>query len=431
MRASVIKCAVCSGIALAAICCVVVLNQWRARTASPASPDVIGLMNVSKYACRTDLLQFVPARVIPNAVEEDDLITALSGALPWWSPPTVPAAFHELKLWGRRATFTKEVAGAARTGEWLVEALLSDALCQQRLFGEHGTYLLDSPFGIRVVLMGTEDSTRYRAQAHYGQLLKILGEVGVPSTKCVTTASGRNGAVEDILRDEIMHFADSGEVEFMATALAYWLPPRRQWTNRFGQEFDFSSLTLELMEAPLGKGSCGGCHVPYAIVCLLRADDQHKILDQKVRARATEWLRRLLLQLEKSCAEHGGWDREWAAGASQRFMWGDDLLDRITVTGHHLEWIAMLPADVEVDEEVVRRAVRGLRADIESLPPISRRSFKTILPVSHAARALALLTGNEPFAIWNTYWEGGRLTRHEKGYSVRQANSGPLPGRKP
>src|SRR6266481_425093 len=62
----------------------------------------------------------------PNTVSEEDLVTVLNAALPWWNPPSVPSAFHELKLWGRNAAFTKEMFGVDRTGEFLVTTLLSD-----------------------------------------------------------------------------------------------------------------------------------------------------------------------------------------------------------------------------------------------------------------------------------------------------------------
>ena len=129
--------------------------------------------------CREKALRVEPIPGLANTVTDEDLVTVLSGALPWWSPPTVPSAFHELLLWRRNAVFTKEMLGTELTGESLLATLLSDKLCRVNTVSNGGTYMLDSPFGIRPVLSGTEDAVSYRAEAHYGQLLKLLAEVDV------------------------------------------------------------------------------------------------------------------------------------------------------------------------------------------------------------------------------------------------------------
>lgn len=250
-------------------------------------------------------------------------------------------------------------------------------------------------------------------------MLKVLGEVGVPASQPVTTSSGRKGTVEDIFLDEIMQYVNVGELEFMATALAYWLPPQSSWCNQFGEQFNFDMLMQNLIDAPWGKGSCGGCHTPYAVVSLLRVDERHRILDPDTRAKARAWVTRLVNHLEQKWGERAGWDKDWAGVSNSPSIWEDTALDRITVTGHHLEWMAMLPLDLYPDEMVVKRAVQGLCADIASLPPTTQRSFKTLLPVSHAARALALLIGVEPFQLWKQYCECGYLQRNANGYSIR------------
>jgi hypothetical protein len=356
---------------------------------------------------------------MPNVVTEKEVVAVLCNALPMWNPPTVPSAFHELKLWGRHAVFTKEMLPIERSGDWLVASLLDESASQRNLSGDPGHYLLDSPFGIRIVRIGSDDATDYRGQAHYGQLLKVLGEVGVTAYAEVTTSSGKKGAVEDIIRDEIMQYAHAGELEFMAIALAYWLPPQKTWRNQFNQEFSFDLLMQFLIDLPWGKGSCGGCHVPYAVVCLLRVDEIHPILAPGSREKARAWLNRLMAHLEQKWAEQGAWDHRWAEASASRYLFGDELLDRITITGHHLEWMAVLPGDLAPDETLVRRAVQCLCADVSALPPIENRSFKSLLPVSHGGRALALLRGVDPFEIWKKYWENGLLKKAPKGYCPR------------
>jgi hypothetical protein len=166
-----------------------------------------------------------------NVVSEVELISVLCTALPWWSPPTVPSAYHELKLWGKDAVFSSEAIGISRTGSTLVKTLLNDADCRANTVPLGGSYLLDSPFGIRPALIGGEDAIRFRGEAHFGQLLQIMGECGIAANTRVTTSSGRVGTLSDILQDAVSTFSlYETELEFIACGLAYWRGPL--WLRR-------------------------------------------------------------------------------------------------------------------------------------------------------------------------------------------------------
>jgi hypothetical protein len=316
------------------------------------------------------------------------------------------------------------MVGVERTGEGLLRIVLNDRECRAKTAAVGGNYLLDSPFGIRVVLVDTGDAIEFPAEGHYGQLLKLLAETGVPLNTPVTTASGRVGDLADVYQDAVMRFSLREELVFIACALAYWTPPRRTWSDQFGNTYNFDLLMSTLLAQPLGQGSCGGCHLPYAVVTLLRVDEQTPILSPDLRARARSWLLNLNRLLEARCSELGGWDPTWAGGTAPRLLWGDDLLDRITVTGHHLEWTALAPLELRLSSTTIERAVVALRRDIAALPPLQRQPFKTLLPVSHAGRALALLRGDEPFSIWSQYWANGWLQRTGRGLGVKPDRPG-------
>lgn len=206
----------------------------------------------------------------------------------------------------------------------------------------------------------------------------------------------------------------------MGCALAYWHPPQRTWRDQFDTEHSFDELLSRLLETALGKGACGGTHVPYAVVAILRVDEQYPILSPEPRQKARQWLAKLARLLEDRWSMAGGWTRTWAGPVDKQFIFGDDLLDRITVTGHHLEWMALAPPELRVSDACLRRAAAGLRADVDALRPLQHRAFKSLLPVSHGARALSLLRGENPFRLWLKYWKAGRLTRTERGLEVRR-----------
>jgi len=370
--------------------------------------------------CREIPLKISSKTKLIDAASEVDLVTVLCGALPWWSPPSVPSAIHELKLWGRTFVFTKEMLGADRSGEHLVRMLLSDKVCRANSAPVGGTYLLDSPFGIRPVLIGSEDAIEYRGEGHYGQLLQVLGEVGVSSTTSVTTSSGKVGTVADLFQDAVMQFSFSHELEFIGCSLAYWLPPQKTWKNQFGVEYNFDQLLTKLIATPYGEGPCGGTHVPYSVVTILRADEQHSILSDPVRHEARKWLMKLAHALEIRWSKQGTWNITSSEKNKPTFLWGDDVLDRITISGHHLEWMALATDELRPSETTIKRVVLDLRKDIEALPPLHGRTFKSLLPISHAGRALAMLRGDDPFFVWHKYWKAGKLKPSEKGFTIQE-----------
>jgi hypothetical protein len=315
-----------------------------------------------------------------------------------------------LKLWGAHSNFTDEMVGHSRSGAFTVETLLSDKACIANTTPGGMSFLLDSPYGIRVVEQGSLDSDETRGEGHFGQLLKALAEGDVPSAHAVTTASGRVGTIADLFQDAVLRFSFARELEFITCDLVYWLPlGQRTWTNEYGSDVSFDDLMKELLARPYGKGACGGCHLPYAIVLILRLDEVSPVLSPSRRQEAISWLEGLAWHLETHQSSYGGWDRGWPGETPVRFMWGDPVLDRLTVTGHHLEWMALAPPQVLPSREVIRRAVNTIASDVAALNRIPGRSFKTLLPVAHAGRALVLLHGGDAFSLFSEAWRKGRI----------------------
>lgn len=380
------------------------VSEATAGVDTPARIAARGEKVALSIKARQQPVELRPIAGLADAVTEEQLIKALGAALPLWHPPTVPSLIHELKLWGRNADFTKEMVGQARSGTMMVETLLSDKLCQERTTPNGASFLLESPFGINVVLAGTMDAKENRAEGHPGQLLSVLGEVGVSLDTPVTTVSGRSGTVAGILQDATMRFAWTREAEFIGAALARWIPPETTWTDQFGNRYSFDDMAQHLMATPHGKGCCGGCHVPYTLVTILGVDRQYPLLSSPIRDRAMRWLADLSAQLEQTQLSDGAWDRTWPGKDKAGLIFEDPILDRVTVTGHHLEWIALAPESVRPSRAVVERAVSACVADIGQLPPVEKRSFKALLPCSHAARALCLMRDQDPFTAWMAYW---------------------------
>lgn len=358
----------------------------------------------SQVQFREHPIQIVPVQALEDCVTDDQIAVALEASLPWWSPPPVPSLVHELQLWGPDCEFSKKEFGERWTGQMMIETLLSNSLCRERTVRlddfEDRAYLIKCPYGIHPTQAGTYDAVEFRAETHYGKLAKLMAEANQPLSVEVTASSGEKGTFEDILHDTVMRFSWGMELEFVACGLAYWLPPDRSWTNQFHDTFTFDELVLRLLAKPLSEGTCGGTHTPYAVVVILRVNEQCTILSDEVRERAEDWLRELHVLLRENQREDGGWDLDWATNSRGGAIYGDFWLDRITVAGHHLEWMALLPAGFEVDRQMVRRAVQYTTTAIGKLPTVQARGFKSTLPCSHAARAMTFLKGRDAFSSW-------------------------------
>ncbi|MDR1383405.1 MAG: hypothetical protein LBJ67_06115 [Planctomycetaceae bacterium] len=342
----------------------------------PARLAVRGAKIPFQIKCRNNPLHLEPILGLESCVTDEQILLSLNASLPLWHPPSVPSLVHELKLWGKDCMFTKEqVGGESRTGKMMLETLLNDQLCAERTVklgnGNGGTYLMDSPFGIHPIQSGSYDAIEYRGEPHYGKLTMLMALSDVPIFTPVTTSSGRVGTLADILQDTIMNFHWGQEQEFIGCALAFWLPPEKSWTNQFGETFTFDDLMEHLLEQPLGKGCCGGCHVPYTVVTILRIDKEHStILSEKIRRRAEQWIKNVAKILETNQLPDGTWERDWGKTGQNGFLYGDKTLDIITLLGHHLEWIAIANEEWRPSRDCVKRAVVAVSEQIEQLPEL-------------------------------------------------------------
>ena len=68
------------------------------------------------------------------------------------------------------------------------------------------------------------------------------------------------------------------------------------------------------------------------------------------------------------------------------------------VTGHHLEWLALAPEEVQPPRETVIRAAQWLTRSLREMD--EKDLLEAYGPYTHAARALCLWRGVEAFDFW-------------------------------
>jgi hypothetical protein len=358
-----------------------------------------------------------PLRVLPNVPEvslacRPEVVDRLTKRL--W--PKRKARFatilHALRVFEPEAV--PPSAGLPTLHE--MRSVLFDYNVSREWYGGH-VNLLKTRYGLKYAI---DITWKDASQAHTDQSIALLAELGVSPDHRLQTPAGE-ARVSALLAESMANLLPSGELEWSAAALAAYLPPQRTWKNRFGQEFSFDQLARWLIAQPPEKASCGGTHALYSLVVLARIDAEVPIFSEGVRDLTGRFLGRM--SAAAAAAQQGDgsvkefwhvdvvaqpWYRELLeeagpggarSGSSDRFRaiearWGDLLQGKqgdVHMTGHHLEWLLLLPPARQPPAQFFRRAGEFLIQKLERAT--DQDIHDHYCPYSHAARVVRLLAG--------------------------------------
>jgi hypothetical protein len=316
-----------------------------------------------------------------------------------------------------------------------LRSVLFDHNASREWYGGHVS-LIKTRYGLRYAL----DSDFVTAsQAHVGQCVALLAELGVPPDHPLRTPAGE-APVSELLADTTANFLPAAELEWTAAALGAYLPPQRSWKNRFGQEFSFDQLARWLLAQPFERATCGGTHALYSLAVLWRIDAQVPILSDEVRGLVERFLGRMSASVAAAQQGDGSIKRLWHLDVINQ-QWYRELLQEVgpegvrsespdrlraiqagwrdvfegkggdvAMTGHHLEWLVLLPPARQPPPDFFRRAGEFLAQELERATDQTLRD--NFCPYSHAARMVRLLVGfglhgtGRPAAL-----PGGRIDR--------------------
>ncbi len=346
-------------------------------------------------AVREIPLVIPPQSDLRGTIATRELHHVLWLAVPRWLVPKPNFMLHALRLWGPRAKFGDDLVNPYRngtpSGERLLE-LLTDSDDAERSGVVPFPFLYNTSMGPSVQY----EAGGYGGIAHADQYLKAMAEIGVSSSTEVTLPDGQRATLEDLLRDSLRNFSISQELDFTAVAYSRWLPPAREWQDRYGERHTFDELTSALLDNKPGEGACGGIHKLYALVNLLRANEFHPILHSSTLTRIENHLVHVSSILEARQEPRGFWLANWADSVGRVHDESSEY-QALVMTGHHLEWMSMAPSHLRPRREVVQRAARALVRHLGSL------NITTVSgsypPYSHAVRGLALMEGVDPSSV--------------------------------
>lgn len=334
----------------------------------------------------------------PLVASDGELLQVLQRVTPPARPVLTNNYVHALRLWGAEATFDDP---QTPSGARLRDYFLQDGTFRE-LAGRRVPPLWERmPDGtLRARFFDDGPQHRNTSSYHTDDLLATLGETGTPLDTPLILRDGQ-ASVRDLLQSSLLDFhLARHEFEWSIISYARYAFPQKRWRNKYGEMIRVDDLVDELVDSPMGVGPCNGLHRLEALVVLYRADEQAHVLSRSTRRKMLQHMAATSALLADAQASEGYWTRHWPRGAAGRTDDEATVYDKLLVTGHQLEWLALAPAEVHPPRETIVRAARWTLKTILEISPDELRDHYG--PFSHAARALCLWRGREPVEIWAT-----------------------------
>ena len=364
----------------------------------------------------------------PRVCTDEQLALVLDRVKPPGAPANTNNMVHALRLWGKNADFGDPTIP---TGKEMLGYFLDDAVFQSWAGKETPALFFASEDGIQPRTFDDGGKSRPTSSYHPDDLLATLAETGTPLDTPLHLR-GSEATVADLLDGSMRRFyMDRLEFEWSAISYVRYLYPLKEWRNKYGERVTVNALVQEMMEKAPEAGPCDGLHRLEAMVLLYRVDAAaqaagHKsILSKYERGRMLGYMKSVSDLLVLSQAPEGYWTRQWSKGMppasekSESPRVGDKadspkktalkgkvepqaksaaMHDKLLVTGHQLEWLALAPEQVQPPRETIVRAGQWLTRRLLEID--QKELLETYGPYSHAARALCLWRSAEPMEAW-------------------------------
>ena len=201
------------------------------------------------------------------------------------------------------------------------------------------------------------ESEGWMREAHVGQSLFLLALSGAHLDEEFITSSGI-GTVGQLLDDLVATYSQTEEPEWTTAVIAlYSRGP--SWVNKFGETFSYSQVVEDLLESGIGdKGSaCLGTHKLFLLALLLQIDSQHSILSVEQKSTIRVEIATAVDLLIKNQQPDGSWGTDWASPHTGKNSGPRQTRHAIWMTGHHLEWLALVPPEARIPQPRLRLAI--------------------------------------------------------------------------
>ena len=312
---------------------------------------------------------------------------------------------HALRTWGRHAglRLIKFVIPdfGGRWGEKALDLLTNDVefarFCS--LDGQLDHLFERSEAGIRVRTVLDYGKASYWASTHPGTYLQVMAEVGCHANTPIRVASeGLTFELSDVILDDAWRVHRDIELEWSATGLSRFLSTNH-WKNRFGQIISFDMICAALLKQAIGEGACFGSHIPFALATILSIDNKVLLISTSIRRQVEKRLIAISAALAESQDSAGFWNPDWSHCVTgkrvrPKFSFGSLDIDRLAVTGHHLEWMTIATEDHRPPTGTISRATKYLFDQACLLKSALENDWHLMMPISHSVKAVLGICGH-------------------------------------
>ncbi len=348
----------------------------------------------------------------PRVCSDEQLAHVLDRVKPPTEGLTTNHLVHALRLWGEQADFRD---AAIPSGQVMRDFLLDDQVYRSLAGSKSPPLYFRVEEGLDVRSYDDGASFQQTSSYHADDILATLAETGVPLDATIRLRDGSEATVADLFWGARQRFyLDRHEYEWSIISFVRYGHPLAAWRNKYGQRIDLDGLVQELTDKPPELGPCDGLHRLEALAVLYRIDKQSPALSLRARHRMLSFMKRACDQLAASQSVEGYWASGWSRASGPQTSSG--LHDKLLVTGHHLEWLALAPEEIQPPRESIVRAGQWLTRSLLELD--ARQLHDAYGPYSHAARALCLWKGVEPIAAWERREVRGQTAEVRRRRSV-------------
>lgn len=272
--------------------------------------------------------------------------------------------------------------------------ILTDESKAIAVFGS--TPMIRTRNGMRYFLAKDPLSSSSFGEAHRDQCLATFAVLNLPLSYTIRMRS-ESLSLQHILAESIANFGmEQGELTWTAQAYTKYLPPKKEWINRFGQSTSFSDLANKLLSSNLMEQSCGGTHVVGALVEIYAAHLRHEILDVKTAARVKSFLIFIVEEARERQLSDGTWNFQWCAKNARTPL--PSIYQQLLVTGHLLEVLLRIREVLPVPREPLVRAAEALPPLLEA--PELEGAVSMLCPFTHASRAVTAVHNEKALERW-------------------------------
>lgn len=235
------------------------------------------------------------------------------------------------------------------------------------------------------------------AELHNDQLLSALAESGVPVRDRLGDNQSSEISITSLLEASRKCFIVKHEPYWSVIAYCHYLPNCDTWVNRFGDSVSLDDVCRELLRKEYEDSACYGSHRLYCIALLLQLDKSTNAsaLNNNTANLASGTLESFSRKLERCQRPDGAWDENGLNSSAVEKL--PQMNELVSVTAHHLDWIAYAPARLRPEEAVLAKAVRFLLRSLHHMS--TDELLENYCAVSHAVRAISNLCDESSISL--------------------------------